>query len=522
MKISLLQKTFNASLSVFVKSNSLFNSLKFSNFFTKNKHKSLISNNFLKSINIKNHSKIKMVETEKKGKENKNEKDKNKFAVWEGILKNAEMGKVVTRFPPEPSGYLHIGHIKAVILNRHFADIYQGKMLIRFDDTNPEKESSEFADCIIEDLNTVGIKHDDLSYSTDFFELCEKHMTKLIEEGKCYCDNTPVDKTREERDKGIPSQCRDVSPEENMKIWLQMIDKNIASDSPIKKYCVRGKIDYKNKNKCLRDPVFYRFCEKPHHRLGDSYKLFPMYDFSTAILDHKTGVTHMLRTNEYADRIPMYRWVEEALGLGTMNIFEYSRMNLVFTVLSKRKLKWLVENQKVDGWDDPRLPTLRGILRRGVRIESIKNLILEIGPTTNSNLMQWDKLYSINRDIIDPTAKRLFGVNSKSPVLVEIENFDNSMANTIVDWHPKNKEIGQRTQIRSNKLFMEPEDAKDLVDDMKLTLYKWGNSRVTKLDRNENGEITKVYLKVTPEDLDFKKTKVAHWVSANEGDVSFF
>lgn len=195
-----------------------------------------------------------------------------------------------------------------------------------------------------------------------------------------------------------------------------MMDKQIAADSPIKQYCVRGKIDYKCKNKCLRDPVFYRFCEKSHHRLGDKYKLFPMYDFSCTLIDHKAGVTHMLRTNEYADRIPMYRWLEEKVGLPKMNIFEYSRLNMVHTVLSKRSLKWFVENWKVTGWDDPRFPTLRGILRRGVRVEAIKEFILDIGASTNTNLMKWDKLYAFNKEIIDPTSKRLFAVGSENPV----------------------------------------------------------------------------------------------------------
>lgn len=475
---------------------------------------SIYHNFYNKSINLYLfHSKNMVEKSVEKGKKN--------FVVWEGVLKNAEEGKVCTRFPPEPSGYLHIGHIKAVILNRFFADMYKGKMIVRFDDTNPEKESLEFVDNIVEDIKRAGISWEgEITHVTDYFELCEDHMTKLIEKGICYCDNTSVEKTREERDKGIPSKCRENSIEENMAIWKQMIDKNIPKDSPIREYCVRGKIDPKSKNKCMRDPVFYRFVDKPHHRLGDKYKLYPMYDFSIPIVDHIGGVTHMLRSNEYADRIPMYKWVEKAVGLPEMNIFEYSRMNLVNTVLSKRKLKWLVENQKVSGWDDPRLPTLRGILRRGIRVESIKNFILEIGPSTNSNLMKWDKLYAINKDIIDPTAKRFFGVSAENPVVVELENFDDKDSIVQVDWHQKNIELGKRDQIRSKKLFIEPEDAADLTEGAKLTLYKWGNTRVSKIEKNDKDEIVKVVLKLTPEDQDFKKTKVAHWVSAKEGDVS--
>lgn len=449
--------------------------------------------------------------------------DKKRYVVWDNVLENAEKGKVVTRFPPEPSGYLHIGHIKAVILNRFLADFYGGKMNVRFDDTNPEKEDVEFEKSILEDLKTCGITWSgDVTYVTDNFELCEEHMTKLIEKGLCYCDNTPVEEMRIKRDKGIPSKCRELSAEDNMKIWLQMKDKNIPVDSPIREYCVRGKMDPKDKNKCMRDPVFYRFVDKPHQRLGTKYKLYPTYDFSIAIVDHLGGVTHTLRTNEYSDRVPMFRWVENACGLPKMNIFEYSRLNLVHTVLSKRKLKWLVDNNKVDGWDDPRLPTVKGILRRGVRIEAIREFILDIGPSTNTNLMKWDKLYAFNKDIIDPTAKRLFAVTADSPVEIEIENFNPEESIVKVDWHQKNTELGQREQRRYHKLYMEPEDAKDLAVDMKFTLYKWGNTRVTKLEKNDNGDITKVFVKLTPEDKDFKKTKLAHWVSAKEGDVSDF
>lgn len=187
-----------------------------------------------------------------------------------------------------------------------------------------------------------------------------------------------------------------------------MRNKNIQSDSSYKKYCVRAKTDNpKDKNKCMRDPVFYRFCESAHYRLGTTYKLYPMYDFTCPIIDHKDGVTHMMRTNEYADRIPMHRWIEKACNLPTMNIYEYSRLNMVHTVLSKSSLKWFVENGHVEGWDDPRFPTLRGILRRGVKIEAIKDFIFQIGPSKNTNMMKWDKLYTINKDYIDPTAKRL-------------------------------------------------------------------------------------------------------------------
>lgn len=440
------------------------------------------------------------------------------MAVFDGKLENAEKYKVVTRFPPEPSGYLHIGHIKAVILNRHLADLYEGKMVIRFDDTNPDKESMEFAENILVDLKTAKVDWTgEPDYCSNHFEKYEEIMTRLITEGKCYCDNTDVETMRDQRDKGIPSKCREQSVEENLEIWNKMRDKSITKDSLVRKYVVRGKFpNIKDKNKCMRDPVFYRFVDGVHYRLGDKYKLYPTYDFVCPIADNMCNVTHLLRTNEYADRIPMYRWVEQAIGLPTINIYEYSRLNLSYTVLSKRKLKWFVENGHVDGWDDPRFPTLRGILRRGVTIEAIKDFMLTIGPSKNTNLMSWDRIYAINKDHIDPVAKRLFAVSADSNVLVEIDNF-NEDEEVVVDWHPKNKELGVRKQFRSNRLLIETEDSKDLEIDTKLTLYKWGNSRITKLEKDENGQLKKIHLRLTPEDQDFKKTKVAHWISNKEG-----
>lgn len=454
------------------------------------------------------------------------EKYTNKF---ENKLESAKPNQVVTRFPPEPSGYLHIGHIRALLINRFFADLYDGKMLVRFDDTNPEKEKIEFVDNILNDIRSAGIPwENDHSFVTDNFEYFEEVMTKLIKKGKCYCDNTPVDQMRENRDKGIPSKCRDNTIEKNIEIWNKMKDKNIESDSPYKKYCVRAKTDNpKDKNKCMRDPTFYRFCEADHYRLGTKYKLYPMYDFVCPIIDHKDGVTHMLRSNEYADRIPMYRWVEEAAGLPTMNIYQYARLNLVNTALSKRQLKWFVENKFVEGWDDPRFPTLRGIFRRGVKMEAIKDFILDMGPSEKPVTLSWDKLYSFNKAYIDPVAKRLLAVDAKENIEVEVTNFKEVMnvkgeENTYedeVNWHPKNNDIGKRKQLKSNKLLIEKADGSDLKEGMKFTLYKWGNTKIEKVDLNSNNEVCKVYLKLTPEDKDFKNTKVAHWVSAKEGHV---
>lgn len=426
------------------------------------------------------------------------------------VLPGAEMGKVVTRFAPEPSGYLHIGHVKAAMLNYYYSKNYQGKMILRFDDTNPTKEKGEYVDNIIKDLKSLEIVPDQITYSSDYFEQFYDYMTALIKEGKAYCDNTDGDTMRIERTEGIKSKNRDKTIEENMAIWDEMRKPNPSEE--IKKYCVRGKIDYQHLNKCLRDPVFYRFIDEVHHRLGDKYKLFPCYDFCCPVLDAIEGVTHALRANEYADRVPMYEWVQEATHVRKVVLYEFSRLNLIHTVLSKRNLKWFVDNGKVDGWTDPRFPTVQGIIRRGILPPALKEFCLEFGPSKNSNLMEWDKIYSINRNYIDPIAKRLFAVGIEGAVELIVDDMKEEQEEQItVDWHQKNKDLGTRIQYHTRRNVIEREDAKSLVEGQKLTLYKWGNSLVQKIEKKED-QIVSVTIKLTPEDKNFKHTTIVHWV----------
>jgi glutamyl-tRNA synthetase len=448
-------------------------------------------------------------------KETKKDKNTNSSGAQYNVLPGAEMGKVVTRFPPEPSGYLHIGHVKAAMLNYHYSKMYNGKMILRFDDTNPAKEKEEYVENIKKDLATLEIYPDEVTHTSDHFEYLIKVMTQMISEGKCYCDNTSVEVMRKERADGDASKCRDQTVEENMAIWQEMCKSE--PNAELRKYCVRGKIDFKNTNKCLRDPVFYRFSDEVHHRVGNKFRIFPTYDFACPIVDSIEGITHCLRTNEYSDRIPMYKWVQKAANLREVTIYEFSRLNLIHTVLSKRNLKWFVDTNQVEGWNDPRFPTVQGILRRGIRVQTLKDFMLSQGPSKSTNLMEWDKIYALNKEIIDPTAKRLFAVDAHNNVSVHIENL-HSAENIQVDWHQKNKELGQRQQIKSNHLIIESEDAKDIIEGQKLTLYKWGNSLVTKVEKE--GELVKsVLVKLTPEDLVFKNTKIVHWVPAGPQEV---
>ena len=231
-------------------------------------------------------------------------------ANFEIDLPDAKMGHVVTRFPPEPSGYLHIGHAKAALLNQYFAQEYKGKLIIRFDDTNPSKEKEEFQDSILEDLSLLGIKGDRITYSSDYFQEMYDMCVTMIKEGKAYCDDTPTEKMREERMDGIASARRERTVEENLKIFTE--DMKNGSEEGLKN-CVRAKIDYAALNKTLRDPVVYRCNLTPHHRTGSTWKIYPTYDFCVPIVDSIEGVTHALRTIEYRDRNAQYDWMLENL-----------------------------------------------------------------------------------------------------------------------------------------------------------------------------------------------------------------
>ena len=444
--------------------------------------------------------------------ESKKEK-KDSESIFD-FLPGAEMGKVCTRFAPEPSGYLHIGHVKAAMLCYYAAKHFKGKMILRFDDTNPSKEKGEFLESIKQDLKRLEIVPDLVSYSSDHFPKLRELMTELITKGKAYCDNIEHDKMKEDRMNGVKSAKRDTSVEENLKIWKEMQGENPSAE--IKKYCIRGKIDYQNANKCLRDPVFYRFTEEKHDRLPENYHLFPCYDFACPCIDSIEGVTHAMRANEYSDRIAMYEWVQEALDLRRVYIYEFSRLNLIQTVLSKRYLKWFVETGRVEGWDDPRFPTVQGIIRRGLLPQALKDFCLEQGASKKTNLMEWDKIYAINRNYIDPIAKRYFAVSVEGAVNLFIDNMEDKVEEVEVDWHQKNKELGKRIQKRYNKLVIEKEDANLLKEGQKLTLYKWGNTIVQKIEK-EGDKVTAIHVKLNLEDKDFKKTTICHWVPMKEG-----
>lgn len=436
-------------------------------------------------------------------------KDQGSFAI---DLEGAEMGKVVTRFPPEPSGYLHIGHAKAAMLNQYFAQIYKGQMIVRFDDTNPSKEKCEFEESIIEDLALLGVKGDIMSHTSDFFPQIEKYCEQMLQEGTAYADNTPLEKMREERFDGIESACRNQSPEENLRIWEEMKQ---ATPTGLT-YCIRAKMDMTAANKALRDPVMYRCNLTPHHRTGTTYKVYPTYDFACPIVDSLEGVTHALRTNEYHDRNDQYAWFLKTLRLRKVNIWDYSRLNFVYTLLSKRKLTWFVNEGRVTGWDDPRFPTVRGIRRRGLTIEALREYILMQGASKNTILLEWDKLWSINKRIIDPIAPRYVALAGDHLCRVNIvggEGCPESAELREIPRHKKNPQLGNKQMAFSPHFFMEQADVSGFKVGDEFTLMDWVNAIVEGIEMADASTVAFINVKLNLQG-DFKKTSLkATWLS---------
>ncbi|KAI5181798.1 glutamyl-tRNA synthetase [Nematocida sp. AWRm80] len=405
--------------------------------------------------------------------------------------------KVVCRFPPEPSGYLHIGHAKAALLNLYFSTVYSGELIIRMDDTNPNNEKEEYEKSIMEDLKLLGIEKYTFTRSSNHFDELLEYCKTLIRKSLAYCDDTPVEEMRHNRDKGIPSKRRDSTPEENLMIFNKLIE-----GPEYDQYCVRAKISVDDLNKAMRDPVIYRVNTTPHHHVGTKYRVYPTYDFVCPILDSIEGITLALRTNEYRDRNPQYMWFISALDLVNRPIiWDFSRLNFKKTVLSKRKLKWFVDHHKVSGWDDPRMPTIRGILRKGLCKEALKEYIILQGPSKNTVLLEWDKLWSINAHHIDKRAIRIHGIESSDALKAQVEGYTDQIisAPERVDRHI------------SKHLFISKIDSNGIQINDTVTLMGAGTFKVTSLN-----PITFTPITVPPKNTKYKLT----WVPENSHQIT--
>ena len=425
-------------------------------------------------------------------------------------LPGAEMGKVCTRFPPEPSGFLHLGHVKAALTNNYLARMYKGTLILRFDDTNPSKENDDFVQSILTDIDTLGIKPDKVTYTSDSFPELLKMAEKLVQEGKAYVDDTPIDQMREERLARIESSRRNTLPAEVLKMWKEMIKGSEVG----KTYCLRIKMDMKNDNATLRDPVIYRCNEDKHHRTGTTYKLYPTYDFACPIVDSIEGVTHALRTTEYNDRKAQYDWVQVLCGLRKVHIWTFSRLAFEYTILSKRKLQWFVDSKLVDGWNDPRFPTVQGIIRRGLTVKALQEYILGQGASKNNNLMEWSKIWAINKKIIDEISPRHVCIEVNGMVRMTLTNYKNEYTGTdevclkSAPRHKKNPELGIKIMWFNQNILVEQVDAAVMMEGEEITLCDWGNAIIKKKVMSEDGSRIESIEAELHLEGDFKKTKL--------------
>ena len=436
-------------------------------------------------------------------------------ASYEIDLPNVD-GPVVTRFPPEPSGFLHIGHAKAALLNDYFAHKKSGGTLIcRFDDTNPSKESMEFQDAILHDMKLIDIIPEKTSYSSDYFQEMYELAIKLIKDGKAFADDSELGKGDEDRKNRLPSKRRDLSVEDTL---ARFEDMKAGTEEGLR-WCLRARIAYDSPNGTLRDPVIYRCNLMPHHRTGTKWKIYPTYDFCAPILDSVEGITVALRTNEYRDRNVQYEWMQEALGLRKVTIWDFSRMNFIRTVLSKRKLTRIVNEGKVRGWDDPRMPTIRGILRRGMTVQALREFVLKQGPSRNVLNLEWGAFWALNKKYIDTEAPRFTAIDERHSVRCYVSGID---APSVEDKprHAKNAKLGTKKIQYDKEILIEQADAQTFEQDEEITLMNWGNAFVRKITKDSSDkEVTGLDLELHLQG-DFKKTKKKiTWLAAQPDNM---
>lgn len=418
------------------------------------------------------------------------------------------------------SGYLHIGHAKAAILNDYFAhEAHQGKLIVRFDDTNPATEKQEYEDSILADLEVLGIHPDQVTHTSDYFTQLSKVAEQMISDGNAYADDTPVELIKEQRASREPSQSRDRPASESLAIYKDML----AGADTGKQFCLRARLDFDSVNGALRDPIIYRFPnfrnneKRPHYRTGWKWKIYPTYDFACPVIDAMEGVTHALRTTEYTDRNEQYQWFLNTLKLRQVHVWDFARINFVRTFLSKRKLQKVVETGLVSGWDDPRMPTVRGIVRRGLTVAALRQFMLKQGPSRNTVSMDWTILWALNQKIIDPTAIRLTAIETKGMVPTTISNGPAQLFFEPRPKHPKQPQLGTKPVAFSTRILLDQADAATFSPNEEITLMKWGNAVVERIDRHGD-TVVGLELRLHLEG-DFRKTdKKVTWLAVADAE----
>ena len=418
-----------------------------------------------------------------------NKHDHNKLKEYDGFI--------VTRFPPEPSGYLHIGHIKAIFINYVIAKKYNGKILLRFDDTNPITESEEYQLSIMEDIQKLGIVFDNISFSSDYFRKLIEYADFLVDQGLAYVDNTNKDLLKEQKQNGIESINRNNTIEKNKEIWVKL------KNGEIQDFVLRIKIDMKHKNKCMRDPVIYRYIPKDHQRTKDIFKVYPSYDFSCPILDSIEEITHVYRSTEFSDRDEQGITILNMLGLRVPNYSSYGKMTFQNVLMKKRKIKEKINEGGLEGWDDPRLFTIRGVLRKGINLEALKIYVAGLGFSKNVVNMTPDTLLSINKKYVDKLATRFNAIfiNNMENINVLQENgiYEDFLISKEVARFIRSPNLGTRDMIYSSKIIIDKDELEESDIGTEITLINWGNMFVLK---ENNIYVLKENLKG-----DFKTTK---------------
>ncbi|MGI9877717.1 glutamine--tRNA ligase [Vibrio chagasii] len=446
-------------------------------------------------------------------------------------LADGTHSSVHTRFPPEPNGYLHIGHAKSICLNFGIAQDYQGQCNLRFDDTNPEKEDVEYVESIKNDVSWLGFEWSgDICYSSNYFDTLYAYAVELINKGLAYVDELSPEQIREYRgtlkEPGKASPYRDRSPEENLALFEKMRDGGFEEG----KACLRAKIDMSSSFMVMRDPVIYRVRFAHHHQTGDKWCIYPMYDFTHCISDALEGITHSICTLEFQDNRRLYDWVLDNITIDCQpRQYEFSRLNLEYTVMSKRKLNQLVVENLVQGWDDPRMPTISGLRRRGFTSASIREFCKRIGVTKQENMIEFGSLESCIRDDLNENAPRAMAV--LDPVKIVIENYDADKVETLtVANHPNKPEMGTREVPFTREVWIERDDFREEANKKykRLVLGKEVRLRgayvikAERIEKDAEGNITTIFCSYDDETLgknpaDGRKVKgVIHWVSADK------
>ncbi|KAB1230663.1 glutamine--tRNA ligase/YqeY domain fusion protein [Chryseobacterium viscerum] len=436
------------------------------------------------------------------------------------------------RFPPEPNGYLHVGHTKAICINFGLGEKYNAPVNLRFDDTNPEKEEQEFVDSIMKDVEWLGFKWDKVLYASDYFQQLYDWAVQLIKEGKAYVDEQASEVITEQRknpaEPGIESPYRNRPVEESLDLFERMKNGEFESGS----MSLRAKIDMVSPNMNMRDPVMYRILNKPHHRTGTAWKIYPMYDWAHGESDYIEQISHSLCSLEFENHRPLYNWYLDQVyeeGRVKNKQREFARMNVSYMITSKRKLQRLVAEGAVTGWDDPRMPTISGMRRKGYTPTSIRNFIDKVGVAKRENLIEIQLLDFCVREDLNKVAKRVMAV--VDPIKLVIENYPEDKEEWLdTENNPEQENAGTREVPFSRELYIEREDFKEEANNKFFRLKLGGEVRLKsayiikaeRVEKDENGEITTIYASYdeksksgsgTEESL--RKVKgTLHWVSA--------